>query len=86
MLLDVREAWEVAVCAIDGALHVPMNEVPGALGRLDRERETVVLCHHGVRSQHVGLFLERSGFTRVINLAGGIDAWAREVDPAMATY
>ena len=86
LLLDVREPWEVAVCAIDGSLNVPMAQIPGALGSLDPERETVVVCHHGVRSLQVAMFLERSGFSRVVNLAGGVDAWARDLDPNMATY
>ena len=86
LLLDVREPWEFGVCAIDGSVNLPMGAVPGAADGLDRDRETVVICHHGMRSQQVGLFLERAGFSKVINLTGGIDAWAREVDPAMATY
>lgn len=85
-LLDVREDWEVDLARIDGALCVPMSRVADALDTLDRGRTTVVICHHGIRSLHVANFLARSGFSRLANLAGGIDAWACEVDPTMARY
>jgi rhodanese-related sulfurtransferase len=85
-LLDVREPWEVAICALPGSRHVPMNAIPARAAELDAAAETVVICHHGARSFQVGLFLEHKGFTRVYNLFGGVDAWARSVDPAMATY
>ncbi|MHB8255904.1 MAG: rhodanese-like domain-containing protein [Acidiferrobacterales bacterium] len=85
-LLDVRELWEVRLCALAGSLHIPMDQVPARLGELDRSRQTVVICHHGVRSHQVARFLERQGFANVWNLSGGIDAWAREIDPGMATY
>jgi rhodanese-related sulfurtransferase len=63
-----------------------MRELPARVVELDPERETVVICHHGVRSFHVGRFLEHSGFAHVINLTGGVDGWAKEVDPTMPTY
>jgi Rhodanese-related sulfurtransferase len=63
-----------------------MNSVPGRRDELQSDRETVVVCHHGGRSMQVASFLERNGFTNVYNLSGGVDAWAREVDPTMATY
>lgn len=86
VLLDVREPWEVAVCYIEGSLHVPMARVPAALRGLDPAQEIIVLCHHGMRSQQVALYLLRAGFDKVSNLAGGIDAWAREVDGSLGTY
>lgn len=85
-LLDVRESWEVGVCRLTGSTHIPMRQVPAALAALDAERPIVVICHHGIRSQQVALFLDQRGFRQVINLQGGIDAWAREVDADMATY
>ena len=85
-LLDVREPWEFEICRIDGAVMMPMAAVPPRVGELDPDAETVVICHHGVRSFQVALFLEHHGFSSVINLAGGVAAWAREVDPAMPTY
>ena len=86
VVLDVREPWEVAVCALPGARHIPMRDVPTQAEALPRDQDIVVLCHHGVRSQHVASFLERLGFERIYNLAGGIDAWARDVEPSMAKY
>jgi len=86
LVLDVREPWEYAVCHIDDAELVPMRQIPAALENLDPGRETVVVCHHGIRSYHVARFLEQAGFSRVINLEGGVAAWARDVDPTMATY
>jgi rhodanese-related sulfurtransferase len=86
VLLDVREPWETAICALPSSLQVPMNAIPARIGELDAAAETVVICHHGGRSAHVAMFLERNGFARVHNLAGGVDAWARSVDPSMARY
>ncbi len=67
-----------------GTREVPIS--PSRLAELDPARPTVVICHHGVRSLHAGAFLERQGFEDVVNLHGGIDGWARSVDPAMAVY
>lgn len=86
VILDVREPWEVAVCALPGARHIPMREIPAHTDDLPRDADVVVVCHHGVRSQYVASFLERLGFERLYNLAGGIDAWARDVEPTMAKY
>lgn len=85
-LLDVREPWELALCRIDGSVHIPLAQLPSRLAELDPARPTVVICHHGVRSLHAGAFLERQGFEDVVNLHGGIDGWARSVDPSMAVY
>lgn len=86
LLLDVREPWEFEICKLEGSQLIPMREIPLRIKELDKERETVVICHHGVRSLQVGYFLESSGFTDVINLSGGVAAWAGEVDSTMATY
>jgi rhodanese-related sulfurtransferase len=86
VLVDVREPWEIEVCRIPESVHVPMNAIPARAAELDAEADTVLICHHGARSFQVGLYLEQRGFTRVHNLFGGVDAWARSVDPAMATY
>jgi len=86
VLLDVREPWEFQTCHIGESRLVPMAEVPKRLAELDPQAETVVICHHGGRSMQVAMFLERQGFKRVHNLAGGVDAWARSVDPSMPTY
>ena len=63
-----------------------MRQIPVALDELDRDRELVVICHHGIRSQQVAMYLDHQGFRNVINLQGGVAAWARDVDPAMPTY
>jgi rhodanese-related sulfurtransferase len=86
LLLDVREPWEFGICHIEGSELVPMGQIPAALDSLDRNREIVVICHHGIRSRQVAMYLEYQGFSRVINLAGGVDAWARDVDHTMPVY
>ena len=85
-LIDVREPWEFAICRIAGAENIPMEELPARVGELDRDRETVFICHHGTRSQRVAHDLESMGFSRTLNLDGGVDAWAQSVDPDMQQY
>ena len=85
-LLDVREEWELALARIEGALHIPMGQVPDRLAELGREAPIVVMCHHGSRSATVAGFLQQNGFVEVLNLAGGIDAWARDLDPNVPSY
>lgn len=86
LLLDVREPWEFEHCHIEGSRLLPMGQIPSHRDELDPQAEIVVICHHGVRSQQVAGFLERAGFPHVINLRGGVDAWAREVDVNMPVY
>ncbi len=86
VVLDVREPWELAIAKLPDAVAMPMGSVMASFTRLDPDRPTVCLCHHGVRSLQVALFLEHQGFSDPINLSGGIQAWAEEVDPAVAMY
>jgi len=86
LLLDVREPWEFEVCRLPGSLHMPMRTVPARHIELDRDAQTVVICHHGARSQQVAMFLKQAGFTRLHNLAGGVNAWAQSVEAAMPVY
>ncbi len=86
LVLDVREAWEVELASIPGATHIPMGDIPSRLSELDPERATVVICHHGVRSAQVAVYLAGQGFERVANLSGGIDGWSLAVDPRVARY
>ena len=86
VLLDVREAWEYDKARIAGSQHVPMGEVPGRKDEIDAAADIVVICHHGGRSMQTALFLEKNGFAKVHNLAGGVDAWARSVDPSVPIY
>ncbi len=86
VLLDVREPWEFQICSIPDSILMPMGQVPARAKELDKDSEIVAICHHGNRSQQVALFLEKQGFKNLYNLQGGVDAWAREVDPKMNTY
>lgn len=85
-LLDVREPWEHELCHIAGDLHIPMGEIAARLADIPQHRPLIVVCHHGMRSYQVAEFLLARGFADVANLDGGIDAWARAVDPALARY
>jgi rhodanese-related sulfurtransferase len=86
LILDVREPFEIALAPFPGATHIPMGDVPSRLTELDPDRETVVVCHHGVRSAQVAMYLAQNGFERVLNLAGGIDAWSEDADPSTPRY
>jgi adenylyltransferase/sulfurtransferase len=85
-LLDVREPHEHAICQIPGSMLLPMRQVPAALAQLPRDRNLLVLCHHGARSLRVTQFLRANGFARAINIGGGIDAWAAELDESLQRY
>ena len=85
-LLDVRENWEYDTCHIAGSALMPMNTIPARIDDLDEEATIVCICHHGARSMQVAAFLEHNGFGKVINLTGGIHAWAVQVDSAMPKY
>ena len=86
-LVDVREPWEFQTAKIDGATLMPVGDVPSrAHQELDPEQHIVVYCHHGVRSMNVTSWLRQQGFEKAQSLAGGIDRWAREVDPAIPKY
>jgi rhodanese-related sulfurtransferase len=86
LLLDVREPWEYEICHIEGSKLIPMQRIPGNLNKLDPEQETIVICHHGIRSKMVAEFLEQAQFNNVINLSGGVNTWAQDVDPEMVSY
>jgi len=86
MVLDVREPWECAIARLAGSLNIPVNEVPSRLGELDSSAEVIVMCKSGGRSRRAAEFLSTHGFGRVANLSGGIDAWARDIDPDLPTY
>ena len=86
LLLDVRETAEVLLGQIPASVHMPMQSVPARLNELDPDAVIVCICHHGARSMQVARFLSQNGYDNVINLTGGIHAWATQVDPAMPTY
>ena len=86
-LIDVREPWEYATAHIEPSTPMPMGDVPArAHQELDPEEHLVVLCHHGMRSMNVTVWLRNQGFEQVQSLRGGIDAWSAEVDPAVPRY
>jgi adenylyltransferase/sulfurtransferase len=84
-ILDVREPYEYKIAQIGGKL-IPQNDVPNRLAEIDRNREVIVQCRSGVRSQRIAEYLKQQGYPRVVNLAGGILAWADEIDPKMQKY
>lgn len=90
LLLDVREPWEAALARIEleglEQRLIPMGQIASRLSELDPVQPIVCYCHHGMRSQQVVAFLAHQGFEFVYNLAGGIDAWSREVDPSVPRY
>jgi len=86
-LLDCREPWEHQTAHIEGALLIPMNDIPTrAHQELDPDAHIVVYCHHGVRSLNVTNWLRQQGFEKVQSMRGGIDAWSRSVDPKVPLY
>jgi adenylyltransferase/sulfurtransferase len=86
MIVDVREPFEYEIARIENSKLIPLSELPDRVEELDRTQEIVALCHTGVRSALAVDFLQGAGFTKAANLAGGIEAWAVEIDPAMPRY
>jgi rhodanese-related sulfurtransferase len=85
-IIDVRETWEIEICSLAGALSIPLQTLPARVGEVPTDRPVVVYCHHGMRSLQAVTWLQRAGRDNVVNLAGGIDAWARQIDPSMGVY
>jgi rhodanese-related sulfurtransferase len=86
ILLDVREDWEWEKAHLDGAIHIPLEELAVRIEELDRRSETIVYCHHGDRSVDGCLLLWEAGFRKVRSLTGGIEAWSELVDPGVPRY
>ena len=86
MLLDIREDQEVAICSIDGSVHIPMNDIPAKLAELPTDTPLVVMCHVGGRSFQVTQWLLSNGFDNALNLEGGIAAWSQEIDAKVPSY
>jgi rhodanese-related sulfurtransferase len=90
VVLDVREPWELQTASVkaDGfeLVAMPMRSVPARYMELQRDQPIACLCHHGARSAQVVQFLMQNGFTHIVNVQGGIDAWSSEVDPSIPTY
>jgi molybdopterin/thiamine biosynthesis adenylyltransferase/rhodanese-related sulfurtransferase len=85
-LVDVREPYEWRIAHIAGATLLPLGELDRRLEELDPARSVVTYCHHGVRSLQAREILKAAGFSNVRSLGGGVDAWAREVEPSMRRY
>ena len=86
LMIDVREAFEVEAGAVAGTRHIPMRQIPENLTELPRDRLILVLCQVGARSLRVTQFLRANGFEQVSNVAGGIVAWAEQIDPSLPRY
>ena len=85
-LIDVRQPWEFERGHIAGSALMTMHTVPLRLAELDKKSDLVVICEHGARSMQVAMFLENNGFGSIYNLAGGVSAWIRDVDPALRKF
>ena len=86
-IVDVREPWEFTTARVEDSLLMPMGEVAArAHQELDPDERLMILCHLGVRSMNVAVWLRNQGFEQVQSVRGGIDAWSREVDPKVARY
>jgi len=86
LLIDVREAHELEIARIDSALHIPLRELPQKTDTLPRDCPLLLFCHHGGRSRRATEYLRHLGFENATNVAGGIDAWAQQIDPSLARY
>ena len=85
VLLDVREPYEIEICNVKGSLFIPMNEIPQNIDQLDKEKRYAVMCHSGVRSLYVSNYLNSLGYS-TLNVVGGIERWATDVDKNMKRY
>ncbi|MFT4111832.1 rhodanese-like domain-containing protein [Silvibacterium sp.] len=86
VLLDVREPWEFAAASIEGSILMPMGEIRSRIQELDPDAHIVTVCHHGVRSLNVALWLRQQDYENVQSLRGGIDAWSAQIDPDVPRY
>ena len=86
VFLDVREPWEYQINRLDGAVHIPLGELPHRFKELDSDLQIIAYCHMGVRSLKATRFLKSRDFKNVMNLAGGIDAWSVQINPNIPRY
>ncbi len=86
LLLDVREPYEYEFAFIEGSLNIPMQEIAQRLNEIHVSTGCAVICHHGIRSNHVAEFLVHAGFSEILNLSGGIDSWSVECDNTVSRY
>ncbi len=86
LILDVREASELEICGFNEALHIPMMDIPKFLDAIPKNKPVVVVCHLGIRSVMTVRYLQEKGFDNIHDLLGGIDHWAKNIDPLMQQY
>ena len=86
VLLDVRDKWEYELCHIDGSINISLCEIMERKNELAKQPRTIVICHHGMRSTMAAEHLISEGFEKIVNLEGGIDAWASTIDQNMTRY
>jgi adenylyltransferase/sulfurtransferase len=86
VLIDVREPYENDICKIEGSSLIPMSTIPANLDSVPISGPVMLCCHHGSRSMQVTQYLRQNGYPNAINVAGGIDAWAREIDTSLRRY
>ena len=85
VLIDVREQDELEICSIEKAVHIPMNNIPSSIDQFDKETIYAIMCHSGIRSHNVSIYLQNMGFN-VMNVEGGINEWANVIDGSMKKY
>jgi rhodanese-related sulfurtransferase len=86
LFVDVREQWEYDTAHIEGSVLIPLREIPGNLQRIENAEEVVIFCHHGMRSLDAAAWLRSQGVEDARSMAGGIDRWSAEIDPAIPRY
>jgi rhodanese-related sulfurtransferase len=86
LFVDVRERWEHDLCRIEGSTLIPLRELPANLAGFENAEEVILFCHHGMRSLDAAVWLRAQGIRRARSMAGGIDRWSREIDPAVPRY
>ena len=86
LVIDVRTKSEHDIAHLAPSVLLPMDEITSRWSELPRDRDLVLICHHGIRSMHVAMWLESKGFTRLFNLTGGLDQWSLQIDPNIPRY
>ena len=86
LLIDVREEWELNICKLDEARHIPLGQLPLYADDLPDDKLIICMCHHGMRSLQAAQILCAKGKEKVANLKGGIDHWIRDVNPKLQNY
>ena len=86
LFVDVREKWEYETSRIEGAVLIPLREIPEKLAALAKAGEIVLFCHHGVRSLDAAAWLHSQGVEKARSMSGGIERWATEIDPSVPRY